>query len=66
MFNEAGIEFGVIAGTSAGSIVAASYAAAIPPGEVLDRFAGASFPDVAEASLKNHLGLFSTDPSLAT
>ena len=63
VFNDAGIEFDVVAGTSAGSIVAATYAAGIPPQEALERFADASFPDIAEAAFKNSLGLFSTDPS---
>ena len=62
VFDERGIEFDVIAGTSAGSVVGAVYAAGLPPERLMDRLADASFLDIARASGLTSLGLFHTAP----
>ena len=62
VFEENGIEFDVVAGTSAGSIVGAVYAAGLPPERLMDRLADASFLDIAKASGLKSLGLFHTAP----
>ena len=62
VFEERGIEFDVVAGTSAGSVVGAVYAAGLPPRRLMDRLTEASFLDIAEASGLDSLGIFHTAP----
>lgn len=62
VFEEHGIEFDVVAGTSAGSIVGAVYAAGLSPSRLMDRLGEASFLDIAKAAGLNSLGLFHTAP----
>lgn len=57
---QAGIRPDIIAGVSAGSVVAAMYAAGLHPRKILELFNGARFNDLAEFTVP-HGGFFSLD-----
>lgn len=57
---QAGLRPDIIAGVSAGSVVAAMYASGIHPRDILDIFDGKKFNDLAELTVP-HGGFFSLD-----
>lgn len=66
---QAGLRPDIIAGVSAGSVVAAMYAAGLHPRQILESFSGLKFNDLTEfklsdlTGLRNHCsGLFSLEP----
>ena len=59
--NEVGLKADIVAGVSAGSVVAAMYAAGIPTDEMVSMFDDLSFSDLAEWKVPRD-GFFSLDP----
>jgi NTE family protein len=57
-----GIRPDVIAGTSAGAVVGAGYAAGVPAEELLRHFLAARWSRIGRPSLKSRLGMFDAHP----
>ncbi len=62
VFAEEGIKPQVIAGTSAGAAVGASYAAGVPPAQIAEMLHGLSWPSVAKFVGFKKRGLYSSSP----
>jgi NTE family protein len=62
VLEEAGIRADMVAGTSAGAIVGAAYAAGLKPEEMLELLRSFNPTDVARVSVRGKYGLLDTTP----
>lgn len=62
VFERAGVGFDVVAGTSIGAVVGAGVAAGVSSAEMLERFRGARWIDLARPSWGSHLSMFDANP----
>ena len=62
VFEREGIFPTIVAGTSVGAIIGATYAAGVTPEQMVEMFTHLKWPNLVKVTWKNTLGLFDTEP----
>ncbi len=62
VFEREGISASIVAGTSVGAIIGATYAAGVSADKMAEMFTHLNWPNLIKVTWKNTLGLFDTEP----